>query len=80
MENLKIKHPEFFVKLPHGHSKSSELGNHDGGKFTHIGRCWGWTHRHSFPRWKKRATAEKHLRTAHEAGFVDAYIVDNSCN
>lgn len=70
--------------MPDNHSKASELGYSNGGYFTHTVcegfNCWDWTYRHSFPRWKKRATAEKHLRTAHAAGFVDAYIVDNSCD
>ena len=84
MKNKKFKYPEFFVQLPHGHSAASELGYRDGGYFTHVVsggfNTWGWTHRHGFPRWKKHETAEKHLRAAHAAGFIDAYIVDNSCD
>ena len=81
----KFKYPEFYVMLPHKHSKASELGSGGGGYFTHVVcrdgfNSWDWTHRHSFPRWKNRKTAEKHLKTAHNAGFVDAYIVDNSCD
>lgn len=77
----RFKYPEFFVQLPYGHSKSDELGYSNGGYFTWGGkRTWEWTHRHSFPRWKNRATAERCLKTAQSAGFVDAFIVDNSCN
>ena len=83
--NKEFKYPEFFVELPYNHSKANELGSKNGGYFTHVVcgdgyNAWDWTHRHSFPRWKKLKTAEKHLKTAHNAGFVDAFIVDVSCD